>query len=226
MNLEQVVAEARAELELVADGEVLIVDDGSTDGTGSLADALTARHRDVRVVHHAANAGFSGAMATCFREARGEWVFLAPADGQTRVSEVRRFLAERGGADIVVGIRQGRRDHAGRKALSVAFHLIARALFPLPFPEFSSVFLFRRELLDAMPFRSRPRAATLLPEVLFRASQRGARMVALPVAQYLRRGGRAKGGQLSVALLTLLELVRLAPLVRIDEMRKVRRVTG
>lgn len=226
MNLEQVVAEARAELAgLGISGEVLIVDDGSTDGTGALADALAARQDDVRVVHHTSNAGFSGAMTTCFREAHGDWVFLAPADGQTRIAEVRRFLAESDRADVVVGIRQDRRDHAGRKLLSAAFHLIARSIFPLPFPEFSSVFLFRRALLDAMPFRSRPRSATLLPEILFRATQRDARMVALVVAQYPRRGGRAKGGQLSVAALTLLELVRLAPLVRIDEMRKVRRAT-
>lgn len=219
-------AEARVELEALPvgmKGEVLIVDDGSRDGTGRLADSLARRYPDVRVIHHASNRGFSGAMTSCFRGARGDWIFLGPADGQTRLSELPRFLARRDGADIVVGVRSGRPDHVGRKVLSIGFHAIARLLFALPLREFSSVFLFRRALLDAMPFRSRARAATLLPEILFRANARGARIIELDVPQFRRRSGRAKGGQPSVVLLTLIELVRLAPLVRIDELRKIRR---
>jgi len=223
-TLADVVAEARAELAALASeggGEVLVVDDGSRDGTGPLADALAAAHPDVRVVHHARNRGFSGSQATCFREARGEWVFLAPADGQTRLAEVRRVLglARDMQADAVVGVRTARLEGTGRKLLSLAFHAIARTLLALPQREFSSVFLFRRSLLDAMPFRSDPSGATLLPEILFRAGRRGARIVELAVPQFPRRGGTAKGGQLRVALRTLLELVRLAPIVRLEEMR-------
>lgn len=204
--------------------EILLVDDGSRDGTAVLADSLAAEHASVRVVHHATNQGFSGAMATCFREARGEWVFLAPADGQTRIAELHRFLARGAEADVVIGVRTSRPDAFHRIVLSRLFHTIARTLFDLPLRQFSSAFLFRRALLEAMPFRSRPRAATLLPEILYRARQRGSRLVELDLPQYPRRGGRAKGGQLSVAVITLLELIRLAPLVRMDELRKVRRV--
>lgn len=224
-TLTGVVEEARAVLASVAPGtrgEVLVVDDGSTDGTSTLADRLATLHPNVRVVHHTRNRGFSGAMTTCFRESRGDAIFLAPADGQTRLQEVHRFM-ELSGADIVVGVRRSRTEGARRQLLSRGFHLIARALFDLPLREFSSAFLFRRALLDAMPFRSRSRSATLLPEILYRARARGARVVTIDVDQFPRRGGRAKGGQLSVALLTLVELVRLAPLVRLDEMRKVRR---
>lgn len=225
-TLEGVVDEARSALRALRfpdDAEVLLVDDGSTDGTAELADALAARHPNVRAVHHASNRGFSGAMTTCFREARGDWIFLAPADGQTRIEEVHRFLARGVQADIVVGVRLTRPDAFHRIVLSRAFHTIARVLFDLPLRQFSSAFLFRRALLDAMPFRSRPRSATLLPEILFRARARGATLVELDLPQFPRRGGRAKGGQLSVAALTLVEMLRLAPLVRLDELRKVRR---
>lgn len=225
-TLESVVDEARsalAQLGPATDCEVLLVDDGSSDGTGALADALAARHANVRVVHHAANRGFSGAMTTCFRESRGDWIFLAPADGQTKIEEVHRFLAQGAGADVVVGVRLTRPDAFHRIVLSRGFHAIARVLFDLPLRQFSSAFLFRRALLDAMPFRSRPRSATLLPEILFRARARGAVLVELDLPQFARRGGRAKGGQLSVAALTLVEMLRLAPLVRLDELRKVRR---
>lgn len=220
-SLADVVAEARAVLD--GTGEVLVVDDGSRDGTSELADWLAARSPDVRAVHHAENRGFSGAMATCFREARGDWIFLAPADGQTRMTELTRFLALAPDADIVVGVRSSRPEAWGRKVLSRGFHVIARTLYDLPLREFSSAFLFRRALLDEMPFRSRARAATLLPEILFRARARRARIVELDVPQLPRRAGRAKGGQLSVAAITFFELIRLWPLVRLDELRKLRR---
>ena len=96
-------------------------------------------------------------------------------------------------------------------------------IFALPEREFSSAFLFRRALLDAMPFRSRPRSASLLPEILFRARRRGARLATLEVRQLPRVAGQAKGGQLSVAVLTLVELLRLGLLVRLEEARGARR---
>ena len=218
-NLERVAAEALAALASAGgDGELLIVDDGSRDGTGAIADGLAARDGRVRVVHHAANRGFSGAMTTALRESRGDWIFLAPADGQLDMTELARFLDARVDADIVVGTRRTRPDGAQRAALSRAFHTIANALLPLPLAEFSAAFLFRRALVDAMRIRSRPRSATLLPEVLFRAKTRHARFAQLAIDWRPRLGGRAKGGQLSVAFVTLIELVRLAPLVRWDEL--------
>ena len=222
-NLEKVAAEALAALAASGvEGELLIVDDGSTDGTAAIADGVAARDGRVRVVRHAANRGFSGAMTTSLRESRGEWVFLVPADGQIDMRELDRFLAARAAADIVVGVRRVRTERVGRVVLSRAFHGIAKLLFPLPLQEFSSVFLFRRALIDAMPIRSRARSATFLPEVLYRAHSRHARLVELVIDPRPRMGGRAKGGQVSVALLTLLELMRLAPLVRWDELRASR----
>lgn len=218
MNLERVVEEARAALAAFAsDGEILIVDDGSRDGTGALADELADRFANVRAIHHPENRGFSGAMASCFREAAGDWIFLAPADGQMELAELGRFIAASRHADIVIGVRAHRSDGLRRTVFSRGFHLIARTLFDLPLREFSSLFLFRRTALAAMSFRSRPRSATLLPEILFRARRRGDTIAELVVQQHPRRGGRAKGGQLSVAVLTLFELVRLAWIVRLDE---------
>ena len=222
-NVARVAAEALAALDASgADGELLIVDDGSRDGTSRIVDGIAAEQTRVRVVHHGTNRGFSGAMTTSLREARGEWVFLVPADGQVDMKELSRFLAARTSADIVVGVRRQRADHIGRVLMSRAFHAIARALFPLPLEEFSSIFLFRRSLVDAMPIRSRHRSATFLPEVLYRANARHAHFAQLEIEAHPRIGGRAKGGQLSVALFTLVELIRTAPLVRWDEMMLAR----
>jgi glycosyltransferase involved in cell wall biosynthesis len=226
-NLRTVARDALAALDAAgSDGELLLVDDGSTDGTSLLADEIAGNDTRVRVVHHQTNRGFSGAMTTSLREARGEWVFLVPADGQIDMNELQRFLAARTDADIVVGVRRHRPERAGRVLMSRAFHGIAKALFPLPLKEFSSIFLFRRALVDSMPIRSRARSATFLPEVLYRASARHARFRELFIDARPRMSGRAKGAQLSVALFTLFELVRLAPLVRLDEFRAARRASA
>jgi glycosyltransferase involved in cell wall biosynthesis len=221
-NLARAVEEARgaAQRAFPGESEILIVDDGSRDGTAEVADALAARWSDVRVVRHAGNRGFSGAMATCFQRAQGEWVFLAAADGQTDMQDLAQCLALSGAAEIVVGVRVRRTEGTGRKLLSRGFHLIARMLLALPEREFSSVFLFRRSLLAEMRFRASPRSAVILPEILFRARQRDARIVELPVSPRPRWAGRAKGGQISVALITLVELVRVAALARWDEARR------
>jgi glycosyltransferase involved in cell wall biosynthesis len=223
-NLERTVRDALDAITATReDGEVLVVDDGSTDGTGPLADRLARSDARVRVAHHRANRGFSGAMTTALRQSRGEWVFLVPADGQVRMSDLPRFLAERTAADVVVGIRAHRPDSARRALLSQAFHKIAKLLFPIPLAEFSAAFLFRRALVDAMPIRSRPGGASFLPEVLYRATVRRARFAQLVIETRPRVAGRAKGARLDVAVRTLLELVRLAPLVRWDEFRDARR---
>lgn len=217
-NIAAAVREAREACALVTgDTEVLIVDDGSRDGTGPAVDQLAREFPDVRVVRHERNRGFTGAMTTCFREARGDWVFLAPADGQIAMSELQLFDAQVPPADIVVGVRERRVEGVGRRLLSQGFHTLARLLFHLPDREFSSAFLFRKSLLDSMRFRSTPRSATLLPEILFRARSRGATIVVVTITQRARRAGRAKGGQLSVAALTLAELLRVAVVARMDE---------
>ncbi|HYK98654.1 MAG TPA: glycosyltransferase family 2 protein, partial [Candidatus Acidoferrales bacterium] len=127
-NLAGVAADALAALASSGEnGELLIVDDGSSDGTGAIADDLAVRDARVRVVHHTRNLGFSGAMTTSLRQARGEWVFLVPADGQIDMRELMRFLAARADADIVVGVRRGRPERIGRVLLSRAFHRIAKA---------------------------------------------------------------------------------------------------
>ncbi len=223
-NLGPAVDEARAAAARVAPGdtEILVVDDGSRDGTGAVADALASRFPDVRVVRHETNRGFSGAMTTCFREARGDWIFLAPADGQTPMAEVVGFFERINDSDIVVGVRATARTEIRRRVLSRGFHLLARRLFSLPEREFSSAFLFRGSLLRAMRFRARPRSAALLPEILFRARRRGARISVREIEQRSRWSGRAKGGQFSVALLTLAELLRVALLARIDERWRAR----
>ena len=92
-NLERVVRDARAALlDLTAEFEVIVVDDGSTDGTRELADSLSRRDPCVRVVHHDRNRGYGGAVLSSIRACRLDHVFFTDGDGQFSVSDLRLLL--------------------------------------------------------------------------------------------------------------------------------------
>lgn len=203
--------------QLPLDVEILIVDDGSTDGTTEIADSLareassTESGPPIRVIHHRMNRGFSGAIRTSLLEARGDLVLLVPADGQVSMSVALDFLPAIEGVDAVVGVRARRADPPYRRVLSWAFHTLARRLLGIPLREFSSSFLFRRQLIASLPLIiSRPSGGTILPEILARAHRNGGRFREVTIEHYPRRGGVPKGGQARVAVVSLLELVRIA----------------
>lgn len=72
--------------------EILLVNDGSSDRTGTIIDTLTKKHKEIRVIHHRKNQGFSGAIKTCYRNAKNDLVFLAPADGQVDIGDCKLFI--------------------------------------------------------------------------------------------------------------------------------------
>jgi glycosyltransferase involved in cell wall biosynthesis len=205
--LESVVRNARDVLTRLAETyEVLVIDDGSTDGTGALADELAGRWPEVRVVHHPENLSFSGAIRSLHRNSRGRWLFLCPADGQVDVGEIEQFLRERSRADVVLGYRLTRPDRWYRRINSVLFKLMTRMLFGFRFREISNCKLYRVDLLKDLPVLSRPGTATIEPEVIFRLSRRGARFVEVPYTLLPRQAGTAKGGSPLMILRTFVAL--------------------
>src|SRR5438552_3211160 len=91
--------------------EVIIVNDGSKDRSGGIADRLVGERPELRVIHHSRNAGFGAAFQTGIAQARYGHLMLIPADGQFPAEDMARFLP-RADADIVVGYRVDRPDPA------------------------------------------------------------------------------------------------------------------
>jgi glycosyltransferase involved in cell wall biosynthesis len=92
-NVERVVKRAKEVLEGIgADYEIIIVDDGSKDRTGEIADEMAKGDSHIRVVHHKPNRGYGGALQSGFRAATKELVFFTDGDGQFDIGEIKLLL--------------------------------------------------------------------------------------------------------------------------------------
>ena len=100
---------------LADDFEVIVVNDGSKDRTGELADELAGRIPEVHAVHNNPNLGYGGALQRGFREATKEWVFYTDGDGQFDFNEILKLFPLLDEYDIVSGYRVDRQDSFTRK---------------------------------------------------------------------------------------------------------------
>lgn len=192
-SLEAVVRELDAAAARATGGshEVLVVDDGSRDGTGELADRLAAELPAARVVHHPGNRGLGGVYRTGYAEARGTLVTFFPADGQFPASIVEDFVPRMEGRDLVLGYVERRTDSLRGRLLSLGERLLYRALFGR-LPRFQGVMMFRRAILDALPLRSTGRGWGIVMELLVRATRKGLRVESVPTPLRPRAAGRSK----------------------------------
>jgi glycosyltransferase involved in cell wall biosynthesis len=124
--------------------EVLVIDDGSTDGTGKAAQDAGAR-----VVRHPYNKGNGASVKTAIREARSEFIAIVDGDGQHRPEDTARLIAPLGEYDLVVGARDPRTQAtAGRRAGNAVLNWLASYLTERHIPDLTSGFrAARREYL-------------------------------------------------------------------------------
>ena len=213
-NVRRVVAEAMAFLPAVSDDfEIIVVNDGSGDRTGAIADELAAADGRIRVVHHPANRGYGGALQSGFRAAGKELVFFADGDGQFDIRDLGRLLPLIERFDIVVGYRERRRDNVIRRWNAFWWGLLTQRLLGFRCRDVDCAFkLFRRAVFDHIEMKSA--GALISAEILARAARAGYTMTEVPVAHRPRVAGRQTGANLRVIARAFRELWRLRKTIR------------
>lgn len=134
------------------DGELIFVNDGSTDGSGAILDRLAAADPRIRVVHLSRNFGHQSALHAGLAHAQGNAVVVMDSDMQDDPGGIARFVEQwRQGYDVVYAIRTGRKEHAVKKFLFYAFYRLLNAVSRTPMPADAGNFgLIDRRVADEL----------------------------------------------------------------------------
>jgi len=213
-NVGRTVEKALEVLErLNADFEVIIVDDGSSDGTGQIADEIAGRDGRVKVVHHEGNLGYGAALQSGFKAATKEFVFYTDGDGQFDINEMPSLLALMERYDIVSCYRLNRQDSLIRKINGWCWTRLVCLTFGLKIRDIDCAFkLYKREIFDKIELLST--GALINAEILARAARKGYRITQKGVHHYPRTTGKQTGANLRVILRAFKELFKLQRRIR------------
>jgi glycosyltransferase involved in cell wall biosynthesis len=170
--------------------EILVVDDGSTDDTASIAEQSSSDRERQRVLRHGVNRGYGAALKTGLRAARGEWVVITDADGTYPNDRIPELAAMMPDWDMVVGARTGDEVRVPllRRPAKWALNTLAQMLLGTRIPDMNSgLRLFRRDLaLHFMPIL--PNRFSFTTTITLAMLSEGYRVAFVPIDYYARTG--------------------------------------
>ncbi|PYN96877.1 MAG: hypothetical protein DMD91_20010 [Candidatus Rokuibacteriota bacterium] len=173
------------------DYEILLVDDGSTDGTGPLADRLAQQRPRLRVLHQPSNQGIAAGYARALEAARFEYFGFLPADREIDPTSIKTILAAVGTAEIVAPYHGNpRARQVYRRLLTVTSTTLVNRLFGLRMRYFQGPCVYPTGLARALPKTAG--GFYFLTQMLVHALCAGHSYVEVPLIHQDRAHGRSK----------------------------------
>lgn len=189
--------------------QVIVVDDGSEDGSRKILHNIAKKHRRVKLIFHDKNQGYGGALRSGFKAAKYGWVFYTDGDGQYDVKELPILLSiVSKEVDFINGMKLVRRDPTYRIVLGNLYSFLTRWLFWIPIYDIDCDFrLIRKGLLRKIDLKSN--SGTICIELVKKAQLAGARFRQVSVKHLERRFGVSQFFRADRILHTFKELLIL-----------------
>jgi len=208
-NLPRTIRAAHEVLQkLKTDFEIIIVDDGSSDRTGQIADELASTDDRIKVIHHRTNLGYGAALQSGFKTATKQLIFYTDSDGQFDISEMPPLLPLMKRFDVVSCYRLNRQDGLIRRINGWCWTKLVCFLLGIRIRDIDCAFkLYKKEIFDNIELSSA--GALIDAEILARATRKGYCTTQTGVHHYPRKAGKQTGANLRVICRAFWELIKL-----------------
>ncbi len=192
--------------------EIIVVDDGSTDGTMRIVSDLSRNESRIRSISHKTNMGYGASLATGLYNSKYNWICFTDSDGQFDFSEISKFIKTQleTKADLVIGYYKKRQVSKLKIITSKMWELAVFLLFGLHVKDIDCGFkLISKEVVNKIPRLESERGAFVSSELLIKSRKAGFKIVEIPVTHYPRMLGKGTGRDLRVIIKSFVDLFKL-----------------
>ena len=188
------------------DGEIVVVDDGSTDNTFSRLKEIQENDSRVRLFKHASRKGLGAALLSGYNQSTGEFVTWLPADGQIHPSQLCKLLNEIGKYDFVTATYVKRSDVIRRRFVSRMWRILMRLIMGYNF-DFNGNYMFRRERFKGLNLKATTGLMNF--ELIYKALLRGYSVTNVYISCSARVSGKSKVCNPQTIVKTLWEMFKI-----------------